>query len=163
MGNLASRTLKEGHTIFFCGNGGSSCDASHIAAELVVRFKSQNERIALRAISLGTDQAILTACGNDYGYDQVFARHLEGLGKANDLLIGISTSGNSKNVILAVEKAKSMGISVGLMLGGTGGALNNQGNAQVLVPSTVTARIQECHILVGHILCTMIEKSLFGF
>ncbi|MCC5814947.1 MAG: D-sedoheptulose 7-phosphate isomerase [Leptospira sp.] len=154
--------LKSGNKILFCGNGGSSCDAAHIAAELVVRYKSGNERRALPAMALGTDHAILTACSNDYGYEDIFSRQVEAFGNAGDVLVGITTSGNSPNVIKAVGVAKEKGLKVLGLLGGNGGKLKGSCDVEVIVPSPVTARIQESHILVGHIFCSIIEKELFG-
>lgn len=155
--------LKSGNKILFCGNGGSSCDAAHIAAELVVRYKSGNERVALPAMALGTDHAVLTACGNDYGYQDIFARQVEAFGREGDVLVGITTSGNSPNVIRAVEQAKKQKMKTVALLGGSGGALKGQCDQELVIDSKVTARIQETHILVGHILCSIIEKDMFGF
>ncbi|MDV6234972.1 D-sedoheptulose 7-phosphate isomerase [Leptospira ellisii] len=160
-GEMVSNALQSGNTIYLCGNGGSSCDASHIAAELVVRYKSGNERKALPALSLSADSAVLTACSNDYGYEEVFARQIEAFGKKGDLLIGLSTSGNSKNVLLALEKAKTRGVKTISLLGGDGGKMKNLADLDVIVPSKVTARIQESHILIGHILCSIAEYNLF--
>lgn len=155
-------SLRNGNKIFFCGNGGSSMDASHIAAELVVRFKPMNNRKSIAAISLNADSAVITACGNDYGYDKIFERQLEGLGQKGDVLVAITTSGNSPNINCAVEKAKEMNIKTIALLGGTGGKLKGKTNVEILVPSTTTGRIQESHIMIGHIICSLIEKSMFG-
>ncbi|EMY77658.1 phosphoheptose isomerase [Leptospira weilii serovar Ranarum str. ICFT] len=160
-GEMVSKVLQTGNTVYLCGNGGSSCDASHIAAELVVRYKSGNERKALPALSLSADSAVLTACSNDYGYEEVFARQIEAFGRKGDLLIGLSTSGNSKNVLLALEKAKTRGVKTISLLGGDGGKMKNLSDLDVIVPSNVTARIQESHILIGHILCSIVEFNLF--
>lgn len=154
--------LKKDRKILFCGNGGSSCDAAHIAAELVIRYKSGNERRALPAMSLGTDHAVLTACSNDYGYEYIFSRQVEAFGREGDVLVAITTSGNSPNVIRAVEAAKAKGLGTLALLGGTGGKLKGVCDRELVVPSSVTARIQESHILVGHIFCSIIEKELFG-
>lgn len=155
---LLISALSIGKRVFLCGNGGSAADAQHIAAELVGRFKK--ERRGLPAIALTTDTSILTAVGNDYGYDQVFARQVEALASAGDVLIGISTSGNSPNVVEAVKAAKRLGVkSIGLT-GGTGGALETLCDEVLVVPSDVTARIQEAHILVGHIWCELIDERL---
>ncbi|MBE7411000.1 MAG: D-sedoheptulose 7-phosphate isomerase [Leptospiraceae bacterium] len=159
--DIAANVLLSGGKLLFCGNGGSSCDASHIATELVVRFKSGNERKALPAISLSSDSATLTACGNDYGYKEIFSRQIEAFGKPEDLLFAITTSGNSENILLAVEKAKSIGMKTIALLGGTGGKLKSLCDHEIIVPSTETARIQESHILIGHIICSIIEKKLF--
>ncbi|PJZ68185.1 phosphoheptose isomerase [Leptospira perolatii] len=160
-GQLAAEVLQRGNTILLCGNGGSSCDASHIAAELVVRYKSGNERKALPAISLAADMATITACGNDYGYEEIFARQVAAYGRKGDLFIGLSTSGNSKNVLLALEKAKSVGMKSISFLGGNGGKMKNLADLDLIVPATETARIQESHILIGHIVCSIIEYELF--
>ncbi len=149
--------LGAGNRIFLCGNGGSAADAQHIAAEMVCRFETR--RRALPAIALTTDTSALTAIGNDFGYEQVFARQVEALARPGDLLIGISTSGNSDNVIAAVTQANAMGVSTLGMLGGSGGKLQELCHHALVVPSPVTARIQECHILVGHIWCGMIDTA----
>lgn len=161
-GKVLVESLKHNGLLYFCGNGGSSCDASHIAAELVVRYKSGNERRAIPALALNSDQAVLTACSNDYGYEYVFQRQVQAFGKPTDVFVGLTTSGNSQNIILAVEEAKKIGMKVVLFLGGDGGKLKGKGDVEIIVPSQVTARIQECHILIGHILCSIIEKDLFG-
>ncbi|EQA43165.1 putative phosphoheptose isomerase [Leptospira broomii serovar Hurstbridge str. 5399] len=160
-GQIVAEVLQKGNTVLFCGNGGSSCDASHIAAELVVRYKSGNERKALPALSLSADSAVLTACGNDYGYEEIFSRQVAAFGKKGDLLVGISTSGNSKNVIAAVEKAKSLSLKTIGFLGGDGGKMKNMSDFDLIVPSKETARIQESHILIGHIICSIVEYELF--
>jgi len=162
MGLALSKVLKSGNKILFCGNGGSSCDAAHIAAELVVRYKSGNDRRAIPAMSLGTDHAILTACSNDYGYEDIFSRQVEAFGQKGDVLIGITTSGNSPNVIKAISQAKLQGLITMSMLGCDGGKIKSICDFEIIVPSKVTARIQECHILIGHIFCSIIEKELFG-
>lgn len=149
--------LRYGNRILLCGNGGSAADAQHIAAELVCRFESN--RRALPAIALTTDTSALTAIANDFGYARVFARQVEALARPGDLLIGISTSGNSGNVIAAVEQAREMGISSLGLLGGDGGKLAALVDQALIVPSAVTARIQECHILIGHIWCGMIDAA----
>ncbi|EOQ90491.1 putative phosphoheptose isomerase [Leptospira yanagawae serovar Saopaulo str. Sao Paulo = ATCC 700523] len=161
-GKILVTSLKADGILYFAGNGGSSCDASHIAAELVIRYKSGNERKAIPAIALNSDQAVLTACSNDYGYEYLFQRQLEAFGKPKDVFVGLTTSGNSKNIILAVEEAKKNGMKVVLLLGGDGGKLKGKADVEIIVPSNVTARIQESHILIGHILCSIIEKDLFG-
>lgn len=162
-GLLLADTLEKGGKILFCGNGGSAADAQHIAAELVVRYKGGNERRALPAITLSGDPSTITACANDYGYENLFARGVEAYGRPPDTLVGISTSGNSLNVIKAVEKARELSLRVVLLLGSEGGKLRGKGDIEIIVPSSVTARIQESHILIGHILCTIIEKKLFNF
>ncbi|TGM34391.1 SIS domain-containing protein [Leptospira biflexa] len=161
-GEILVDSLKDDGILYFAGNGGSSCDASHIAAELVIRYKSGNERKAIPAIALNSDQAVLTACANDYGYEFLFQRQLQAFGKSKDVFIGLTTSGNSKNIILAVEEAQKNGMKVVLLLGGDGGKLKGKADVEIIIPSSVTARIQESHILIGHILCSIIEKELFG-
>ena len=142
----------------FCGNGGSAADSQHLAAELVGRYKMN--RPALNSIALTTDTSILTAIGNDFGYDTIFERQVEGLGQKGDVLIGLSTSGNSKNVLLAMDKAKSMGITTVAFTGESGGKMKQQADIAINVPSNTTNNIQEMHISVGHILCGYIEKAL---
>lgn len=146
--------------IMLCGNGGSAADSQHIAAELVVRLNSTVNRRAIKALALTTDSSILTAGGNDYGFDRVFSRQIEAFGTPDDVLIAISTSGTSNNVVLAVEEARKHGVRTIGLLGGTGGTLAALCDASVIVPSAVTARIQECHILVGHVWCEMIEARV---
>ena len=155
---VASSTIKAGHKIMLCGNGGSAADSQHIAAELIGRF--EKERRSMAAIALTTDTSALTAIGNDYGYDQVFARQVEGLGQSGDLLIGISTSGNSKNVVKAMEVAQSKGIRTVALVGDKPeGAMQGIANYVLAAPSTNTARIQECHILIMHTLCQLVESE----
>lgn len=161
-GILAADVLERGGKLLLCGNGGSAADAQHIAAELVVRFKGGNERRALPALSLSTDPSTITAAGNDYGYDEIFSRGVEAWGHPGDLLIGISTSGNSKNVINAIKAAREKNMKVLLLLGGDGGKMKDLGDMQITVPSNVTARIQESHIMIGHIFCSVIEKKMFN-
>lgn len=150
--------LATGGKIVLMGNGGSAADSQHIAAELVGRFK--RERRGLPAMALTTDTSILTAVGNDYGYEQVFARQVEALASEGDVLIGISTSGNSPNVVEAVKVARALGVKTIGLAGGTGGALKALCDEVLVVPSDVTARIQEAHILIGHIWCEMIDEWL---
>jgi D-sedoheptulose 7-phosphate isomerase len=153
-----AQCLKEGHKLLFCGNGGSASDSQHLAAEFVGRY--EKERRALAAIALTTDTSILTAVGNDYGYERVFERQVEALGKKGDLLFAISTSGNSKNVLKAVEKAKSLGIRTIGFTGGTGGMLKTLADLSLAIPSMKTSRIQESHIMIGHILCECVDELL---
>ena len=154
---LAVDTLKRGNKIILFGNGGSAADAQHIAAELVGRYKTQ--RRGLPSIALTTDTSALTAIGNDYGYDRVFDRQVEALAQAGDLLIGISTSGNSKNVINALRVGKELGCkSVGFS-GRDGGAMNQYCDINLVVPSDNTPRIQEMHILFGHTICQLIDDA----
>jgi D-sedoheptulose 7-phosphate isomerase len=158
IGTLAAHRLQVGGKIMFCGNGGSASDSQHIAAELTGRFIK--DRRPLAAIALTTDTSALTSVANDYAFEEVFARQVIALGRPGDLLIGISTSGNSKNIMRAVEEANAIGItSVGL-LGRDGGQLRALCDYAIVVPSDVTARIQECHIMIGHTLCGLIEQGL---
>jgi len=143
----------------FCGNGGSAADSQHLAAELQGRFL--RERAPLAALALTANASALTAIGNDYGFDEVFERQLRGLAKSGDVLIGISTSGNSKNVLRALTAAKSMGLYTVGLTGESGAAMVNCCDAIVRVPSKHTARIQEMHIGVGHVICQIIEDALF--
>lgn len=158
----AAACLGDSRKILICGNGGSASDALHIAAELVGRFKM--ERRGLPCITLNENVSTITALGNDYGYDVVFARQVEAFGAPGDMLIGLSTSGNSKNVIEAFKKAREMGISTVGFCGGSGGVMKKEGLCDILlsVPSSETSRIQEMHILAGHIICKLIEEIMFG-
>lgn len=153
---LCQQALQAGNKILLAGNGGSAADAQHIAAELVGRF--EKERPGMAAIALTTDTSALTAIANDYGYDKVFARQLEGLGNAGDVFIGISTSGNSGNIVAAVDVAKSKDIKT-LCLTGRGGKLPELCDHAIQVPCNRTATIQESHIMLGHILCALIEAE----
>lgn len=157
--NLCIKTLKQGGKIIFCGNGGSAADSQHLATELLVRFKK--DRKTLPSIALTTNTSILTAIGNDYGYEKVFSRQLEALANKNDILIAISTSGKAKNVIEAVKKAKEIGIKTVAFTGESGKEFAKSCDLSVIVPSTNTARIQESHICIGHILCEIIEDIVF--
>ena len=147
--------LAVGHKVMFCGNGGSAADSQHLAAEFVGRF--QKERRGLPALALTVDTSILTAVGNDYGYDRIFERQVEALGNAGDVLIGISTSGNSGNVVAAVELAKKKEIYCVGMTAAGGGKLAELCDQCLAVPDKVTARAQEMHILIGHILCELVD------
>ena len=142
------------------GNGGSAADAQHIAAELVGRYGF--DRPSIPSLALTTDTSNLTAIGNDYGYDKVFSRQLEGMGQEGDIFIGISTSGNSINIVQAFESAKKKGITTIALVGRDGGEMANIADISLIVPSDSTPRIQESHILIGHILCDIIEKEIFG-
>ena len=157
-GKLCGNALAQGQCIYLCGNGGSAADAQHIAAEFIGRFV--NDRRALPAIALTTDTSALTAIGNDYGFDEVFSRQVAGLCREGDVLIAISTSGNSENVLKAVDAANRAGVSVIGLSGKSGGALNSKSDVSLVVPSDVTARIQEMHILIGHIICVLVEDYL---
>ncbi len=150
--------LKGGHKILFCGNGGSAADSQHIAAEFVGRF--QKERAAWPAIALTTDTSALTALGNDYSFDIIFSRQLQALGQKGDVLIGISTSGNAKNVIEAVKTAKTLGIKTIGMTGGTGGQLAGLCDIAIIAASPKTARIQESHLCIFHAICELVENTL---
>jgi D-sedoheptulose 7-phosphate isomerase len=142
------------------GNGGSAADAQHIAAELVGRYGF--DRPSIPSLALTTDTSNLTAIGNDYGYDKVFSRQLEGMGQSGDIFIGISTSGNSVNIINAFESAKKKGIITVALVGRDGGTMAQMADYAIVVPSDSTPRIQESHILIGHILCDIIEKEIFA-
>lgn len=155
---IAVNVLKQGNKILLCGNGGSASDAQHIAAELAGRYKS--ERRGLPGIALTTDTSALTAISNDYGYDRVFDRQVEALANKGDLLIGISTSGNSANVISALKLAKESGCSAIGFSGRDGGKMNEVCDVNLIVPSDNTPRIQEMHILFGHTLCQIIDNEL---
>jgi D-sedoheptulose 7-phosphate isomerase len=154
-------TIRKGGKILLCGNGGSAADAQHIAAELVVRLTSNNSRPAIAAQALTVDSSILTASANDFGFEYIFSRQIEALGNRDDTLIAISTSGNSNNVIEAVNMAHEKGLYVIGLLGGNGGKLEKLVDLPVIVPSSETARIQEAHTLIGHILCDLAEQDLF--
>ena len=156
-GELLINTVKQGGKVLLCGNGGSAADCQHIAAELVVRY--EKKRQAMAAIALTTDSSILTAHANDYDFETVFSRQVDALGNDKDCLIAISTSGKSKNILRAVESAKSKGMMVIGLTGCEGGELSKQATISVIVPSVVTARIQEAHILIGHWWCGAIEEA----
>ena len=153
------KSLGLGGKVFFFGNGGSAANAQHLAAEFTGRFLK--ERRALPALALSVNSSSLTAIGNDYGFDLVFARQLEALGKEGDVAVGLSTSGNSPNVIRALEAAKSKSIFAVALTGKSGGKLKNTADCTICIPSEETPRIQECHILTGHLICEMVEEVLF--
>lgn len=155
---LMINCLKKGGKVIVFGNGGSASDSQHIAAELVGRFKK--DRSALAGIALTTNTSILTSLANDYGYDLVFSRQVEALGKKNDVVLGISTSGKAKNVALGIKQAKKMGIKTVALSGGDGGDIVKLADVSLVVPSKITARIQEAHITIAHIICEMIEQEL---
>jgi D-sedoheptulose 7-phosphate isomerase len=159
-GELLAQVALDSGLIMLCGNGGSAADSQHLAAELVVRLRSSVDRRAIGALALTVDTSILTAGGNDYGFEHVFARQVEAYGREGDVLIAISTSGNSENVMAAVEQANADDMHTIGLLGGDGGELKDLVDDYVLVPSSVTARIQEAHILIGHIWCEMIEDAV---
>ena len=156
--NIMVNTIKKGGKLIFCGNGGSASDSQHISAEFVGRFIE--DRIALPAISLTSDTSALTCISNDYGYEYVFSRQVEAISRPEDCLIGISTSGNSLNVINAIETSKQNGIKTISLLGKDGGSMKNIADINIIVDSNITARIQECHIFIGHTLCQLVEKKL---
>ncbi len=151
------KAFKNNNRVFLCGNGGSAADSQHIAAEFIGRF--QKERKALPAIALTTDSSILTCLTNDYSYDIVFSRQIEALGRSGDILIGISTSGKSPNVIKAFERAKEMGITTIAFTGNDGGTMASVADIAVVIPSKVTARIQEAHITFFHAICEVVENA----
>jgi D-sedoheptulose 7-phosphate isomerase len=151
--------LRNGKKVLFFGNGGSAADAQHLTAELVGRFGP--DRSPMAAISLSTDTSILTAVGNDYGYELIFSRQIEALGQPGDTAVGISTSGNSLNVIRALDVARSKGLFTIGFTGETGGKMQDHAEVLFQVPSRQTARIQETHILLGHILCELVDRELF--
>lgn len=157
-GDILVRTLRDGGKAMFCGNGGSAADSQHLAAEFTGRFI--HDRRPLAALALNTDSSALTCIGNDYDFDQVFARQVQGLGRAGDCLVGISTSGNSRNVLRAFEAARAAGMATIGLLGRDGGALAALSDVAVIVPAEVTARIQEAHIMIGHTLCGLVEEGL---
>lgn len=156
---LAIATLRGGGKILLCGNGGSSCDASHAAGELVGWFE-QKQRPGYAAIALGHQVPSLTAIGNDAGYEHVFAREVEAIGRAGDLLVGFTTSGSSKNVVLALQKARAMGLQTAVLCGEKKGSSLDYADVAVQVPSTNTARIQESHLVCVHVVCAAVEDAL---
>ncbi len=154
---LITRCLRNGGKVLFFGNGGSAADAQHLAAELVGRFV--RERAGLPAIALTTDSSILTAVGNDYGFEQVFARQIQALGRAGDVAVALSTSGNSANVLEGVKEARKRKLKTIGLTGKDGGALAQRADVAVTIPSTSTARIQECHIAIGHLFCELVDAD----
>ncbi|TWF41584.1 phosphoheptose isomerase [Chitinophaga polysaccharea] len=155
-----THSLQTDHKVLFCGNGGSAADAQHLAAEFSGRF--YKDRQPLYAEALHCNTSYITAVGNDYGYDQVYARILRGIGRPGDVLVGISTSGNSANILEAIKVAKEQGMIVVSMTGSTGGKMKDNSDYLINIPSTDTPRIQEAHITVGHIICEIVETNLFG-
>lgn len=153
-------SIQSGGKIIFCGNGGSAADSQHLVAEIVGRYKKN--RPAMSALSLTVDTSILTAVANDFSYDDIFARQIEGLGNKGDVLIAISTSGNSSNIIKAAQQAMNMGITVIAFTGQSGGKIKDLADILINVPSTATNHIQEMHIAVGHMMCGLIEDALYG-
>lgn len=159
--NLLVNCFKSGNKLLLCGNGGSAADAQHIATELVIRLNSHLQRPALPAFAITTDTSNITAGGNDIGFENVFARNVEGLGKKGDILLAISTSGNSPNIIKAVEMAKLKDMKVIAFLGNNGGKLKEMVDLPIVIPASNTQRIQEGHITVAHIICESVENLLF--
>ena len=157
-GLAMAHALQAGGKLLFCGNGGSAADSQHLAAELTGRFIQ--DRRPLAAMALSTDSSALTCIGNDYSFDEVFARQVLALGRAGDVLVAISTSGQSRTVVRAVQEARGLGMKVVGLLGRDGGVLRPMCDVAIVVPSQVTARIQEAHILIGHSLCGLIEAEL---
>ncbi len=155
---IMEHSVRQGGKLLFFGNGGSAADAQHIAAELVVRYKK--DRKAIAAIALTTDTSTITACANDMGYDALFERQIEALGRPGDVAIGISTSGKSPNVLRGLRQARSGGLKTVGLAGGTGGEMHTLCDSMITVPSPVTARIQEMHITIGHMLCVALELRL---
>jgi D-sedoheptulose 7-phosphate isomerase len=157
---VITEAFQQGHAVYFCGNGGSAADAQHLAAEFSGRF--YKDRKALPSEALHCNTSYLTAVANDYSYDVIYARLIEGIAKKGDVLIGLSTSGNSANILRAFEKAAELGVITIGMTGASGGKMKDQCNYLINVPSSDTPRIQESHILIGHILCELTEKNIFG-
>lgn len=160
--NILVDAYKNGKKLLLCGNGGSAADCQHIATELMIRLNHKINRPALAAIALTTDSSNLTAGGNDIGYENVFARNVEGLGNPGDILLAISTSGNSPNVVKAIEMARAKGMKTIGFLGGNGGKLKSLVDQPIIVPSNNTQRIQEGHITIAHIICELTEDELYG-
>ena len=158
---MLAACLTRGNKVLIFGNGGSAADAQHLAAEMVIRLSHDVVRPGLPAISLATDSSIMTAGGNDIGFDNVFARQVEALGHPEDVLLAISTSGNSPNIVKALEMAKQKGVKSIGFLGGTGGKCKDLADISIVIPSSSTQRIQEGHITVGHIIIELIERELF--
>jgi D-sedoheptulose 7-phosphate isomerase len=157
-GSLICKTLGSGHKVLLCGNGGSAADAQHIAAELVGRYEQQ--RRAFPAIALTTDTSALTALSNDFGYEEVFARQVQALARAGDVLIAISTSGKSSNIIKAAEQARAIGCKIIGLAGGSGEPLASYCDLSIVVPTDRTSRVQEAHIIIGHLWCEMVDNLL---
>jgi D-sedoheptulose 7-phosphate isomerase len=159
---LLASAYKNNKKLLLCGNGGSAADCQHIATEFMIRLSHHINRPALPAIALTTDSSNLTAGGNDIGYENVFARNIQGLGNEGDVLLAISTSGNSPNIIKAVDMAHEKGLKVIGLLGGSGGKLKPMVDVPVIVPSANTQRIQEGHITIAHVICESVEVELYG-
>jgi len=157
---LCTQCFKDGGKVLFCGNGGSAADAQHLAAEFSGRFYSDRDPLFSEALHVNT--SYLTAVGNDYGYEYVYSRLIKAKGRKGDILFGLSTSGNSENIVKAFEQAQSQGVICIGMTGKSGGKMNNCNDYMIKVPSSDTPRIQECHITIGHIICELVEKNLFS-
>ena len=157
---LTAQAMHDGHKLLVAGNGGSAADAQHLVAEFVVRLTV--DRPALRAIALTTDSSILTAAGNDYGFDQLFSRQIEALGQPGDVFLGISTSGNSKNILNALHQAKKIGVTTIGFSGNDGGQMRSLCDHNIIIPSNVTMNIQESHLALEHIFCMLVERCIFG-
>lgn len=158
---IASKMLEvlfAGGKVLWCGNGGSAADAQHLAAELVGRF--QRERRGLASLALTTDSSVLTSIANDYGFAAVFRRQVEAVGRPGDMLVGISTSGNSENVCAALEEARTLGLHTVAMTGGSGGRMTHLADLVLCIPSKTTARVQEAHIFCGHVMCDLVETAV---
>jgi D-sedoheptulose 7-phosphate isomerase len=160
MGLLSVKAIQEGNKLMFCGNGGSAADAQHLTAEMLIRLRPSYNREGIPAIALAQDTSTITACGNDFGYSQLFKRLVQTLGREGDILIAITTSGNSKNIILAMKAAKEMGVKVFGFLGSGGGEALEYCDEAFIVPSNNTGRVQESHIAAGHALMELIEDEL---
>jgi D-sedoheptulose 7-phosphate isomerase len=160
IGKLTADAMRSGHKLLVAGNGGSAADAQHLVAEFVVRFTAN--RPALRAIALTTDSSILTAAGNDFGFDHIFSRQIEALGQPGDVFLGISTSGNSTNILKALHQAKKMNITTVGFSGNNGGLMRSLCDHNIIIPSSVTANIQESHLALEHIFCMLVECFTFG-
>jgi D-sedoheptulose 7-phosphate isomerase len=158
---LVTEALRAGHALLICGNGGSAADAQHLATEFVSALTLDHPRPAMRAIALTTDTSALTAIANDYGADRMFARQIEAIGTAGDVLLAISTSGTSPNIVAAAEAARSAGITVIALTGASGGAVAPLADVAIRVPSTTTAHIQECHLAIEQLLALIAERSLY--
>ncbi len=157
---LTANAMQSGRKLLVAGNGGSAADAQHLVAEFVVRLV--DNRPALRAIALTTDSSILTACGNDFGFDQIFSRQIEALGQPGDVFLGISTSGNSPNILRALEQAREMDITTIGFTGNGGGQMRDLCDYNIIIPSSTTMNIQECHLALEHIFCMLVECHYFA-
>lgn len=160
--DVCETSLRGGGKLLFCGNGGSAADSQHLATEMLIRLRGSHERASIAALALTLDPAMLTACGNDYGYDRVFERPLRGLGRPGDVLFGITTSGRSANVVRTFVAAREMGIATVGLLGGAGEPALHHCDLALLVPDPETARVQECHIALGHAVLELLEDRLIA-